>query len=81
MPTRPSFAVYELFQGLASLRHLKFFPWPPQDARELVLAHDAICVSGGNTANMLAIWRLHGFDRVLREAWERGVLLFGGAPG
>jgi len=72
---------YELLQGLATTRHMKFFPWPPADARELVLAHDAVCVSGGNTANMLAIWRVHGFDRVLREAWERGVLLFGGSAG
>ena len=30
---------------------------------------------------MLAIWRTHGFDRILREAWERGVLLFGGSAG
>ena len=32
-------------------------------------------VRGGNTANMLAIWRVHGFDAILREAWESGVLL------
>src|SRR5262245_48286108 len=30
---------------------------------------------------MLAIWRVHGFDRILREAWERGVLLFGASAG
>jgi peptidase E len=43
--------------------------------RELALAHDVIFVGGGNTANLLAVWRVHGFDVILREAWERGVLL------
>jgi hypothetical protein len=34
-----------------------------------------------NTANMLAIWRLHGFDALLREAWEQGILLTGWSAG
>src|SRR5439155_19093128 len=38
-------------------------------------------VGGGNTANMLAIWRVHGFDEVLREAWEQGVVLCGSSAG
>jgi len=73
--------MYELLSGLGRLSHLRFFPWPPARARELVLAQDAIYVGGGNTANMLAVWRTHGFERVLREAWEQGVLLFGGSAG
>ena len=61
--------------------HLSFYPWPPDDLRGLALSHDAILVCGGNTANMLAVWRVHGFDRVLREAWEAGVVLFGWSAG
>src|SRR5579864_6185859 len=72
---------YELFAGLGELSHLTFHPWPPADARARVLAQDAICVSGGNTANMLAVWRVHGFDLLLREAWESGVVLFGASAG
>jgi dipeptidase E len=72
---------YERCSGLGDLLHLTFHPWPPGDLRELVLGQDAISVGGGNTANMLAIWRVHGFDRVLREAWERGVVLFGASAG
>jgi peptidase E len=49
--------------------------------RELALAHDLIVVGGGNTANMLAVWRAHGFDRILREAWEKGILLTGWSAG
>jgi peptidase E len=58
-----------------------FFPWPPEGLRELVLAQDVVFVCGGNTANMLAIWRVHGFDRILREAWEAGVVLSGWSAG
>jgi len=72
---------YELYAGLGELAHMRFFPYPPPEPRELVLSHDAVCVSGGNTANMLAIWRVHGFDRILREAWESGVVLFGASAG
>jgi len=44
----------------------------------VALSHDVILVAGGNTANAPAIWRVHGFDRVLREAWEKDVLLLTG---
>jgi len=65
----------------AELTPLSFWPWPPPDLRELALSHDAILVRGGNTANMLAVWRVHGFDRILREAWESGVVLCGWSAG
>jgi peptidase E len=63
------------------LREFSFYPWPPETLREDALSSDAILVCGGNTANMLAVWRVHGFDRVLREAWEAGVLLTGWSAG
>ena len=65
----------------AHVTDLSFYPWPPPDLRELALSHDVIVVGGGSTANMLAVWRAHGFDRVLREAWERGILLTGWSAG
>jgi peptidase E len=60
---------------------LHFFPWPPDGLRELALAQDVIFVTGGNTANALAIWRTHGFDEILREAWQAGVVLAGWSAG
>src|SRR5437868_9844528 len=63
------------------LTDLSFYPWPPESLRELALGSDVILVCGGNTANMLAVWRLHGFDRILREAWEAGVVLAGWSAG
>ena len=42
---------------------------------------DVIYVSGGNTANALAVWRLHGVDLALRAAWDRGAVLGGVSAG
>jgi len=72
---------YERLRGRADMTHLHFFLYPPADLRRVALGHDVIFVSGGNTANALAIWRAHGFDDVLREAWENGVLLTGWSAG
>jgi dipeptidase E len=72
---------YERLHGRAEMTHLHFSPWPPAHLRELVLGQDIVLITGGNTANALAIWRVHGFDRVLREAWERGIVLTGWSAG
>jgi len=61
--------------------HVPFFPWPPDELRRIVLDQDVIFVGGGNTANALAIWRVHGFDEILREAWEAGIVLTGWSAG
>ncbi|HET8529465.1 MAG TPA: Type 1 glutamine amidotransferase-like domain-containing protein [Gaiellaceae bacterium] len=74
----------QLASGLdlpGELTEITFYPWPPESLRELALAHDVILVCGGNTANMLAVWRVHGFDAILREAWEAGVVLTGWSAG
>jgi dipeptidase E len=46
-----------------------------------LLAADAIFVGGGNTLNMIAIWKAHGVDKILRKAWEKGTVLGGGSAG
>lgn len=79
----PAYVVdfYERFQGRARRSHLLFHPWPPDRLRDFVLSQDVIYVAGGNTANMLAIWRVHGLDEILREAWESGIVLAGSSAG
>ncbi|MFJ6931689.1 Type 1 glutamine amidotransferase-like domain-containing protein [Streptomyces nigra] len=49
--------------------------------RTFLLSQDIVYVGGGNTANLLAVWRAHGVDRLLREAYDRGVLLCGISAG
>jgi dipeptidase E len=52
-----------------------------QSFEEVLLGMDAILVSGGNTLNMMAIWKAQGVDLILRKAWETGIILSGGSAG
>jgi dipeptidase E len=61
--------------------YLDLFERDDRDLREVLLSQDLIFVGGGNTANLLAIWRVHGVDAILREAWEAGIVLAGGSAG
>ena len=65
----------------AEASHLALFKRTVSDLRAFALAQDVIYVGGGNTVNLLAVWRAHGLDAVLREAWEAGVILCGVSAG
>jgi dipeptidase E len=60
---------------------LQLFKRTVRDLEAFVLAQDVIYVGGGNVANLLAVWRIHGLDRVLRRAWEQGIVLCGISAG
>jgi dipeptidase E len=70
-----------LFAPRSEPRVLRLFLRTDADLREVVLGQDAVYVTGGNTANLFAIWRLHGLDTVLREAWDAGVVMAGMSAG
>jgi peptidase E len=61
--------------------HLELFERSVDDIGALVAAQDVVMVGGGNTANMLAIWRLHGVDQALRDAYAAGTILTGWSAG
>lgn len=61
--------------------HLSLFQLPYPAIGDILRSHDVVYVGGGSTANMLAIWRMHGLDETLRQAWERGVVLAGISAG
>jgi len=62
--------------------HLQLFTMPNvEDVRELLLGQDVIWVFGGSVAGLLAMWRLHGVDEIMREAWQAGVVLTGVSAG
>lgn len=48
---------------------------------EVLLSMDGIVASGGNTLNQQAIWKAQGIDVVLRQAWDRGIVLGGASAG
>jgi dipeptidase E len=61
--------------------HLSLFGLTVRDIRSFLLEQDVIHVGGGNTLNMLLIWRERGIDRILWEAAENGTILCGVSAG
>jgi peptidase E len=62
--------------------HLNLFPMPStDDMRALLLDQDVVWVGGGSVANLLALWRLHGLDKIFEEVWRSGVVLGGVSAG
>jgi len=53
----------------------------PIRLRDHLLEQDIIYVGGGSMLNLLAIWRAHGVDEILAEAWTSGVVLVGLSAG
>ncbi len=61
--------------------HLQLFTQPNAPVAEQILNSDVIWVGGGSVANLLALWKLHEVDKVLREAYEKGTILGGVSAG
>jgi peptidase E len=61
--------------------HLALIDRKVSDLGAFLLAQDVIFVGGGNTNAMLAVWRQHEVDAILREAWQKGIVLCGGSAG
>ncbi len=76
-------AIHEAFYDTeARLTCVNLFPMPNfADLRGHLLDQDVIWVGGGSVAGLLAMWRLHGLDTILRECWEAGVVLGGISAG
>jgi peptidase E len=72
---------YAAFARRSEATHLALFDRKVNDVDAFLLEQDVVYVGGGNTANMLGIWRVHGVDRALRRAWETGVVLAGLSAG
>jgi peptidase E len=72
---------YNAFGGHSVASHVALFQRTIDDLRGFLLSQDLIYVGGGNTANMLAVWRVHGVDQILREAWDAGIILCGTSAG
>ena len=72
---------YAAFARRAEASHLALFVRSEVDIARFLLDQDVVYVGGGNTENMLAIWRVHGVDLALRRAWEAGVVMTGLSAG
>ncbi|HZK06422.1 MAG TPA: peptidase E [Actinomycetaceae bacterium] len=61
---------------------LRLFTMPNvEDVEGYLMEQDAIWVDGGSVENLLAVWRVHGLDKIFRRVWEAGVVLAGVSAG
>ncbi len=69
--------------GRCEASHISLFrrEQGPADLRAHLLSQDLIYVGGGSVISLLGVWRAHGIDTILREAWESGVVLCGLSAG
>ena len=73
---------YRAFSDRAAPYDLNLFYRPRHPGlRDFILGMDAVYVGGGSTLNLLAVWRAHGLDQILAEAWQEGVVLAGMSAG
>jgi dipeptidase E len=61
--------------------HLELFMINHENWQEYLLSQDIIYVGGGNTFNMLAIWKAWGVDAILKKCYEKGIILTGSSAG
>lgn len=62
--------------------HVALFDKPNvPDVEEHLRSQDVIWVDRGSVVNLLAVWRAHQLDRILRDCWEAGVVLAGESAG
>ena len=74
---------YNAFRERAKPSHVSLFRRERgvSDLRTHLLSQDLIYVGGGSLLSLLGVWRAHGIDEILREAWESGVVLCGLSAG
>lgn len=72
---------YEIFAPLScSPSHLSLFN-PPDKLEQFILNQDIIYVGGGNTRNLIALWKAWDLDIILKKALEKGIILSGWSAG
>lgn len=71
-----AFSVYDCVPS-----HLSLFQNTPKDLEDYLMEKDILYVGGGNTKNMLLLWKAWNVDKYIRKAWENGVILAGLSAG
>ncbi|WP_226659224.1 Type 1 glutamine amidotransferase-like domain-containing protein [Guptibacillus hwajinpoensis] len=61
--------------------HLSLFKPHVQDIEAFLLSQDILYVGGGNTKNLLVLWKEWGLDGIMKKAWEQGIILAGISAG
>ena len=72
---------YSVFSKLqCNPTHISFFK-RTIDLENHIKNQDIIFVGGGNTKSMLAVWRDWGLDKILKQAYDNGIVMSGVSAG
>jgi dipeptidase E len=52
-----------------------------KEIEQKILSSDIVYVGGGNTAKMLRVWKSYGVEKILKKAWNKGIVLSGLSAG
>lgn len=76
-------AFYAAFAGSqVQTSHLSLFEMPNvADVGAHLRGQDVIWVDRGSVVNLIALWRAHRVDELLRDCWQAGVVLAGESAG
>lgn len=61
--------------------HLSLFNPHTRDIKKFILEQDILYVGGGNTKNLMALWREWELDVAIRQAYDKGTILAGLSAG
>jgi peptidase E len=76
------YRMYEAFAAAGcDVTEMRLFTMPSAPPDERLGGSDLIWVGGGSVANLLELWRLHGIDTAMQNAWDNGVILSGVSAG
>ncbi len=72
---------YKFFNNMPCEPSDLSFVNPPKDIEEFIMDKDIIHVGGGNTKFIMDTWKKNGVDKIMRKAWEAGIILTGMSAG
>lgn len=73
------YKAFEVHNSVPS--HLSLFRPPSQDLEDYIMEQDILYVGGGNTRNLLVLWKEWEVDQYIKKAWENGTILSGLSAG
>jgi dipeptidase E len=80
-----SYAIKDFYESFdeyyCTTSHLSLFNLNVDNIKNFILEKDVIYVGGGHSKNMMAIWRGWGLDQILKEAYNKGIVLAGTSAG
>jgi dipeptidase E len=79
---RNTFRFFKAFSKFdVKTTHLSLFHPDPEDIESFLMEQDIIYVGGGNTRNMVVLWREWKLDNILHKAYKNGTVLAGLSAG